>query len=75
MEHFDSSDKKNIYTETLLCVLCTDIQTLPMTGHPCCGQLIRLTAPWCLFTFSSTVCAHYTYIRKITAKLSLKVET
>lgn len=47
------------YTETLRRVLCTDIQTLPMSGPPCCAQLIRLTASWCLFTCSSTVCAHY----------------
>lgn len=37
IEHFDN--KKKIYTEILLCVLCTDIQTLPMSGRPC-AQLI-----------------------------------
>lgn len=78
MEHSDGNNNK-IYTEILLCVLCTDIQTLPQTGRPRCAQLIRLTASWCLFTYSSTVCAHYTYNRKILLiklqKLRLKVET
>lgn len=66
MEHRDDSNNNNnnkIYTEILLCVVCTDIQTSNDRSSMLCS--VDKTNSF-LVPFSSTVCAHYTYIMKIT---------